>query len=127
MLIFPLLLIGLFTASSGLADVISVRADPYCPYNCEPGSEKAGYMIDIAKAVFEPAGHKVDYQSLNWARAVDETRQGKYVAIAGGLTTDAPDFIYPEIAVGSSQSCFFAKNSSPWTYQGVKSLESIAL
>ncbi|HYX39072.1 MAG TPA: transporter substrate-binding domain-containing protein [Oligoflexus sp.] len=127
MRVWLMLFMGLFGASSGYADVISVRADPYCPYNCEPGSEKMGYMIDIAKAVFERAGHKIDYQSLNWARAVEETRQGKFMAIVGGLKTDAPDFVYPDVAVGSSQSCFFTKADSKWTYEGVKSLESMKL
>jgi polar amino acid transport system substrate-binding protein len=52
------------------ADTISIRADLWCPFNCDPSGAKPGYMIEIAKAVFEPLGHKIDYQTLNWARAI---------------------------------------------------------
>lgn len=122
-----LLLIFAAPAAPVLADEISIRADPYCPFNCEPGSANPGYMIDIAKAVFEPAGHKVDYQSLNWARAIVEARQGKYVAIVGGLKSDAPDFVYPDIPVGASQSCFFTKKGGTWSYKDVESLKAVSL
>ena len=44
------------------ADTISIRGDMWCPVNCDPKAERPGYMIEIAREVFEPKGHKIDYQ-----------------------------------------------------------------
>ncbi len=109
------------------ADTISIRADAWCPMNCDPKSDKPGYAIEIAKAIFEPAGHQIDYQTLNWARAIAETRTGSHVAIVGAAKSDAPDFIFPENELGLSRSCFFAKTASTWKYAGVDSLKAVKL
>ena len=47
---------------SAFADVITVRADPYCPYNCEPKSEKEG------RAVARVAGNVVNVYPFVQAR-----------------------------------------------------------
>ena len=85
-------------ASTAIGETISLRADAWCPYTCDPGAAKPGFMIEIAKMALEPAGHKVDYKVLNWARAITETRKGKFTAIVGAAKDDAPDFIYPSEA-----------------------------
>lgn len=121
------LFFGLWAAGPGFADVISLRADPYCPYNCKPDSERPGYLIEIARAVFEPAGHTIDYRSLNWSRALAEARKGQYDGVVGGLKSDAPDFVYPDVPLGSAQFCFYTKKSSAWSYSGVASLSGITL
>jgi len=43
------LLLSLFLISPAIADTITIRADVWCPYNCEPDSEKPGYMIEIVQ------------------------------------------------------------------------------
>lgn len=126
-LLLALSFLSVLNISAARADTISLRADSWCPFNCEPGSDRPGYMIEIAKAVFEPAGHKVDYQTLNWARAIADSRTGTYTGIVGAAKTDAPDFTYPDNALGGSSSCFYVKSSSPWVYAGVDSLKAITL
>lgn len=70
----PLILGAIFTVISSpligsggavQADVVTLRADQWCPYNCVPGSDRPGYMIEIAREVFGRAGHQIDYQALN--------------------------------------------------------------
>jgi polar amino acid transport system substrate-binding protein len=56
------------------AQTISIRADYWYPMNGDPNSDKPGYMIDLAKAIFEPQGIAVDYQLMPWSRAIQETR-----------------------------------------------------
>ncbi len=114
-------------APSIYAEPISLRADAWCPINCDPKSDKPGYMIEIAKAVFGPAGIPVDYQTLNWARAIADARTGTYSGIIGAAKTDAPDFIYPDNELGLSSSCFFVKSESTWSYAGPDSLKDITL
>lgn len=115
-----------FAAAAGArADTITLVADPWCPHNCEPGTDKPGYAIDIAKAVFEKAGHKVDYKVLPWTRALADTRAGKFDGAVGAGSTDREGLILPKEAIGQSQNGAYVKASSTWTLAGVKSLESV--
>lgn len=107
--------------------VITLRADNWCPYNCDPKSDKPGYMIEISKAVFAKAGYIVEYETLNWARSIADTRKGLYSGIVGAAKSDAPDFVFPEVPLGVNKNCFYTKTSSKFTYDGVTSLEKIRL
>lgn len=74
------LLLALLLTEKSIGDEITLRADEWCPYNCAPDADKKGFMVDIATAVFEEAGHKVDYKLMPWARAVADTKEGKFTA-----------------------------------------------
>jgi polar amino acid transport system substrate-binding protein len=110
-----------------LADEITIVADVWCPYNCEPGSDKPGFMIEIAQYALQKAGHQVVYKTLPWARAIEEVRKGNNTAVVGAAVDDTPDFVFPEIAIGVSRPCFYVDKSNPWKYQGIDSLSSIRL
>lgn len=117
----------LWASSSIMADTITLRADEWCPYNCTPNSSQIGYMIEIAKEIFESAGHQIDYQTLNWARAIEETRAGKFNGIVGAAKGDAPDFIFPTEALGVSVNAFVTGKDNSWTFTGIESLNGKTL
>lgn len=71
-----LIILVFFGWGIGFADTIHLRADVWCPYNCEQGSTLPGYIIEAASLIFEKAGHKIDYQTLNWSRTIREVHQG---------------------------------------------------
>lgn len=111
------------------ADVISLRADPWCPYNCDPAAEHPGILIEIAKVVFERAGHQIDYRILNWARAKLETKNGT-INGAVGMAKDAdtmPEYVFGENELAVSQFCYFVRDGYAWQFQGVPSLETEVL
>ncbi len=105
------------------ADVLSLRADEWCPYNCTPGSDRPGYMIEIAQEVFGRAGYQVDYQLLNWMRSIAETRSGRYSGIVGAITAEAPDFVFPSEALGMISDGFAIRKGANFRYRGQQSLE----
>lgn len=120
--IFVLLL--LVTLSVLLADNIVLAADPWMPYNGEPQSGKPGYCIEIAKTVFEKAGHKVDYQVMPYSRAIQGARTGSVVGVVGATESDVPDFVFPENELGISNTGFYVKKGDNWKYSGVSSLRN---
>lgn len=87
------------------AATISLRADEWCPYNCASDSDRPGYMIEIARVVFEEAGHVVDYQTLNWSRSLAETRKGRFSGVIGATRDEVPDFVFGP-ALGFSNDSF---------------------
>ena len=101
---------------------ISLRADEWCPYNCVPDSDRPGYMIEIARAIFEEAGHVVDYQTLNWSRSLAETRKGKYSGVIGATLDEVPGFIAGP-ALGYSNDSFAVR---PGTVINTKRMDPFA-
>lgn len=106
-----------------MAETISLRADLWCPYTCDPNSDRPGFMIEIAREIFEPAGMKIDYQNLNWARAITEAREGKVSGIVGAAHADAPDFIFPKMYSALNSNFIWAHKKSIFNYKNVSSLE----
>ncbi|MEK6746498.1 MAG: transporter substrate-binding domain-containing protein [Pseudomonadota bacterium] len=106
-------------------EVITVIADTWCPYNCNPKSPHPGFMIDIVKQAFAKHNIDVEYTTMPWTRAIEETRKGMHTAIIGASTEDAPDFIFPTTNQGLMINNLYVKNGNPWRYSGVNSLKKI--
>nr|BFD62196.1 ABC transporter substrate-binding protein [Bdellovibrio sp. HM001] len=113
----------LLFASGAKADVIVLRSDYWCPYVCNPESSTPGYMVEIAKAVFEPQGHHIQIVTTNWARSVKDARANKAQGILGACVADAPDFIFPKNSLGLMKNAFFVPKDSQWEYTGRSSLQ----
>lgn len=101
-----------------------IAADPWCPHNCEAGSDREGYMVDIAREILGKAGYTVEYVNVSWARALQMTREGQLDAVVGAFTTDAPDFVFPDTPQGHSTIALFTHPDNRWTYDGLASLHN---
>jgi polar amino acid transport system substrate-binding protein len=75
-----------------------------------------GYVVDIAKVVFERKGHNVVFQLDNWTNSIDSVRFGVATGIAATNKADAPDFIYPTGILGYDKDCFYVKAKDPWEF-----------
>jgi len=104
----------LLSPGGAAAKDLVIAADPWCPFNCEPGSDKPGYLVEIAKEVFEPLGHTVTYETVNWARALVTTREGQYDAVFGAARGDAEDFVFPSEPLGQAGNAYFVRQNDPW-------------
>lgn len=112
----------LLCAAPAAAETITIVGDPWCPYNCEPDSDRPGFGIEIAKEVFTSQWLEVRYQTLSWEEALEGTRKGAYTAVIGASREDAPDFVFPEREVGSSSDIFVTRAGDPWKYASPESL-----
>ncbi|MFO1040021.1 MAG: transporter substrate-binding domain-containing protein [Geminicoccaceae bacterium] len=96
------LLGGTAIPTAGAVETVRLRADAYCPVNCEPSSDRPGYAVEIARTVFGAAGLEVDYALLSWARSIAETRAGRYSGVIGAAATEVPDFVLSQ-PIGSGE------------------------
>jgi len=122
--------LSLFIGRSQATDkpvVLTLVADPYCPYNCAYDANQQGYVLDLARMIFEPEGYQVQYQILPWSRAVTEVRQGSFTAAIGVSEKNGLGLILPKQPIGIVNDIFMVHHSSHWKYQGVHSLEQIHL
>jgi polar amino acid transport system substrate-binding protein len=120
--------LGLLLASPAAwagTDTLLLLSDPWCPFACEPDSPLPGFMIDIAKAVFEPR-HKVVYQVEPFARADGEVAAGQAQGLVGALKLPRrASFHYPEREQGIANVCFYTRPDSTWLYHGRTSLQGV--
>ena len=106
---------------------VVIAADPWCPHNCDAGSDHEGYMIDIAREAFGLAGIDVEYVNMSWARALQQARDGYIDAVVGALPGDAPDFVFPDAAIGYSTIALYTHPDNNWQYTGIDSLSQFTL
>lgn len=104
------------------ADTISIRADEWFPINGQPDAAKPGFMIELARRIFEEAGHQVDYRLMPWERALDSVRKGEFDCVVGAYKEDAPDFVFPSENWGVDDTGFFVREGDDWHYSGPPSL-----
>jgi polar amino acid transport system substrate-binding protein len=125
-----LLAFGLWLSSSPsccVAATLPLCGDIWCPYNCDPGSKKPGFAIEILREIFAPAGYSLDYQAVNWARCIDDARAGRFAGIIAAIPTDAPGFTYSKQPIGSSSNGFAFRRGYAFHYAGPASLEGRVL
>jgi polar amino acid transport system substrate-binding protein len=108
-------------------ETITLAADSWYPYNGDPKSEHPGYMVEIAKHIFESNGYKVDYQIMPWARSIAEMEAGRINGIFGATKEEANDSILPLNALGKAVDSFFVLADSKWNFTNISSLKVIAL
>lgn len=123
--VIGLVLIGWSAAAQ--ADDIVIAADPWCPYNCAPESDRPGYMVEIAAKAFSGAGHKLTYKTTPWARALAEVNSGKIAGVFGASPEEAKDLIYPKQPFGQSRNALVVPSASPFVWRSIESLDPIAL
>ncbi len=117
------LLVGLIAGTAAHAATISLRADPWCPYNCRPEAERPGYLIELARAVFEALGHRIDYRTLGWKRTIEAVRRGEVDGLVGAGVEDAPDLVFPDEPAGVAVPVIAVRRGEAFAFTGPDSLE----
>lgn len=126
-LFYLLLVVLALSISDAKAKTLVLAADLWCPYNCEPNTDRPGFMVEIARTVFARQGIDVDYRLMPWSRAVQRTSEGEFDAIIGATLNDAPTFIFPELEQGRMRTGLWAMPGTQWRYQGLLSLSQVVL
>jgi polar amino acid transport system substrate-binding protein len=118
-------LTALISFSAAAQTTLTVRADSWFPFNGDPKDMQPGYVVELMREIFPKQGITIDYQMMPWSRALSETRKGAFDAVIGALTSDAPDFIYPQEACGIADNSFYVLTGQSWKYAGISSLENV--
>jgi polar amino acid transport system substrate-binding protein len=120
--------LALWLAPAGAEEsVLRIRADAWMPFNGEPSADRPGYVVELAKMIFEPAGVKVDYQLMPWKDALASARKGTVDAVIGANPTEAEGLLLPKQSAGMPRVGLFVKKESPWKYENLQSLNSVRL
>lgn len=115
--------------STYAAKPITLVADDWCPYTCDPDSEQKGFVVDIASAIFETRGYQIQYLLIPWSRALLAVEKGDYGfdAALGTSPEEFPKGIFPEEEIGVYYNYFFVRSDSNWTFKGSQSFKNHVL
>lgn len=106
---------------------ITLVADEWPPFNGKPGSRREGYIVDIARKVFEGHGYTVVYTLAPWTRAVEMTRTGEADGAIGASKADAAGCVFPREELARNTLAFYVRKGTPWRYRGPASIQEVTL
>lgn len=99
----------------------------WMPYNGDPESSNPGYVVELARMIFEPQGIKVDYQTMPWADALESARAGKIDGVIGAGSAELEGLTAPKEPIGEPRVVLLAPKESTWQFENVPSLRSVKL
>jgi polar amino acid transport system substrate-binding protein len=82
------------SAQPARADIIELRADHWCPFNCSPDSPRPGLMVELAREALALFGHEVRYANLSWSRSLTLVQIGAVNGIIGPDLYKISDLIF---------------------------------
>lgn len=120
-----LLLLIVSLAKPALGDVITLRADNFCPFNCEPGTPLPGFAVEVAEKIFAKNGHTIEYKVLSWARTLADVKAGSYDGAIAAADADAKStgILLGKENLGVINSCLYAKEGSAAKYTKAKDMK----
>ncbi len=112
-------------SSSVFSDTLRIATDEWCPYDCiaSQNQGKVGYLGELLVETLGARGHTVEFVEVSYSRGLQLVREGKLDGTMACIRQDAPDFVFPDFALGKSNSTFFSYKDSNWHYTGNESLE----
>lgn len=120
-------LVALALVASGSAETLRIRADAWMPYNGTPGDAQPGYVIEIAKKIFEPAGIEIDYGNMPWGDALKAAAADEIDGVIGANRTEAAGLVVPQESIGEPRVGLYVRKGTPWRYSSVASLAQVRL
>jgi polar amino acid transport system substrate-binding protein len=111
----------------GADSVVRLCADQWMPYNGAPADPKPGYVIELAKAIFEPKGIKVEYIVMPYDDALAAVKEGTMSGAIGPNAEEGKELTLPAEPIGSVPICLITRSDSNWTYNNVSSFRAAKL
>jgi len=111
------------TASGSLPEgrALVFASDEWCPYVCFE-STRPGYLVELAREVFESPARPVEIRHMSWARAVREAESGRIDGVLGAVQGESAALVYPTLAAASDRPAFAVRADDPWRFTGVEVL-----
>lgn len=111
-------------ASPVLKDPVQIKlaGTHWCPYTCAY-SKHPGFVSEFIRALLEGQGVSLTIDLMPWGTAVQKAKSGEYDGLITAVVPEAPQFIFTHLATDVQQSCFYTKQSSTWSFDGLASLK----
>jgi polar amino acid transport system substrate-binding protein len=124
---FALLLLLCLLPLTGRAETIILAADEWAPFNIQPNKQPEGYMVTIAREVFNRHNIDIVYKVVPWNRALEGAKKGEYTGAIGPSKTEAPYLVFPDEELARNHMSYWVKKGNPWRFTDHNSVSGITL
>jgi polar amino acid transport system substrate-binding protein len=111
-ILFVCIILIISSMQVAMAETMKVRADKWCPYNCDPKIPTKGILVEMMQIIFAKDGNTLDYDIMTWAEAMAQVRTGRFDAAIGIGESDSVGMIHTSIPQMISITCAFGLNNS---------------
>lgn len=110
--------------AADLARPLVIASDPWCPYACDPDADgREGYMVDLAREIFEAVGLKVEYRVVNFSMMKRMAKDGSATALPGVASTMDGAVLLPTLAQGNSANAVAIGKAREFSFTKPQDLE----
>lgn len=114
-------------ASTAFSESIRLRADNWMPFNGDPKADKPGYVVELCKAIFEPQGIKIDYDTMPWEEAVKAAREGSIDGVIGAAPDEGKGLVFPKESINVLRIALVGKKGLTWNLENAASFEKVKI
>lgn len=107
--------------------VVKLCADQWMPYNGDPTDTKPGYVVELARTIFESKGMKVDYTVMPYEEALEKVKTGEMTGAIGPNQEEGKELVLPKEPIGSLATCLLTLADNTWTYDNIASFRRARL
>lgn len=118
-------LLGFVAAAPAAEPPLRLRADNWMPFNGDHASELPGYVVELAREIF--GADQVDYQIMPWTDALKAAASGEIDGVIGANPTEGAGLVFPAEPIALTRIGLFTRKDNPWTFDSLKSLETVRL
>lgn len=102
---------------------IVLVGDYWCPYNCAPGSDRPGFLVELITKALSLYDIEVEYRLLPWYQAVLAIENGSVDGIIGISSIEGKPLITTKIPLEYSENVAYTRAGVSWVYDGLNSLQ----
>ena len=105
-----------------------ITSDYWCPYTCDPKSSRPGFLVELAREIFEARGETVIYEALPLNRSYLQTEQGISSISLGVVQSDTRTLIYSkEVLATDNTVLVMRKNAEALAYTAPSVLDDLVI
>ena len=102
--------------------ILVLAGDYWCPYNCQPGGESPGYLVELIRRALYIYRIDVEYRMMPWGDALALAEKGAIDGIIGVSSVKGRDLLTTRLPLEFSRTDAFTRNDTEWIYDGLGSL-----
>lgn len=102
-------------------------SDVKCPFVCEPDKNYDGFLVDMARLLFESMDKKIDYKIMSWKNAIKKFNNSEVDGILGARIYDVKDAVFPKSEQAKAHLAIFSNSTNNWEFYSQKSLDNRVL
>ena len=104
------------------AEEIILAADPWCPFNCQPGAEKPGVQVDILRAIMDVHDITVTYQIMPYNRAIRLAEENRIDGVFAAAPSESKILIFPQTPIGETVNVAVTHHSNAFQFNQLSDL-----